>query len=47
MLITLNDHPDVRELFAHLHQKAADIRYTVGGGTGTDARELLIWNRAC
>lgn len=47
MLITVNDHPDVRALFGHLHLEEAEIRYTVGGGTGAEARELLVWNDRC
>lgn len=47
MLISLNDHPDIRTLFGHLHTETAEIRYTVGGGAGTAASELLIWNGRC
>jgi hypothetical protein len=27
--------------------EALAIRYTVGGGKGSEARELLIWNDHC
>lgn len=47
MLISINDHPDIRQVFAGLHLEALGIKYTVGGGAGTNARELLIWNDAC
>lgn len=47
MLISLNDHPEIRRIFSGLHMEALGIRYTVGGGTGRQARELLIWNDRC
>lgn len=47
MLISLNDHPDIRACFAGLHMETVAITYTVGGGRGAAARELLIWNDHC
>lgn len=47
MLISLNDHPDIRRVFAGLHMEAVELRYTVGGGAGREARELIIWNARC
>lgn len=47
MLISLNDHPDIRACFAGLHMETVAITYTVGGGRGSAARELLIWNDHC
>ncbi|MEX0732830.1 MAG: DNA adenine methylase [Aquisalimonadaceae bacterium] len=47
MLISINDHPDIRRVFDGLHMEGLAIRYTVGGGQGTAARELLIWNDRC
>ncbi|MFC4538103.1 hypothetical protein ACFO0U_04830 [Chromohalobacter sarecensis] len=45
-IISLNDHPDIRRIFVGYHIETTDIRYTVGGGKGSDAREVLIfsWN---
>ena len=43
-IISLNDHPDIRRCFADFHIEATDIRYTVGGGKGSDAREVLIFS---
>ncbi|SEJ50265.1 DNA adenine methylase [Azotobacter beijerinckii] len=43
-IISLNDHPAIRECFAAYHIEATDIRYTVGGGRGSDAKEVLIFS---
>src|SRR5699024_560444 len=44
-ILTLNDHPDIRELFADFAIERADHTYTVGGGTRTkDVGELLIFS---
>lgn len=47
-IVSLNDHPEVRRIFAGFHIESADIRYTVGGGAsgGKAAREVLICNWA-
>lgn len=47
VVISINDHPDIRRAFAGLHQEELGITYTVGGGAGSPARELLIWNDHC
>ena len=47
MLISINDHPDIRRVFDGLHFEQIPIRYTVGGGGGSEAMELLIWNEHC
>lgn len=44
MVISVNDVPEMREAFQGLHMEQLGINYTVGGGVGTPARELLIWN---
>ena len=43
-IISLNDHPDIRKCFAGFHSEATDIKYTVGGGKGSEAREVLIFS---
>lgn len=43
-IVSLNDHPDIREVFADYHIESTDIRYTVGGGKGSEAREVLIFS---
>lgn len=47
MLISINDHPDIRQVFDGLHMEQVDIKYTVGGGEGAEAKELLVWNDHC
>lgn len=44
MMISINDHPDIRKVFDGLHMETKPIKYTVGGGQGSDAMELLVWN---
>ncbi len=47
LIISINDHPDIRRVFDGLHMKSVDIRYTVGGADGCKAKELIIWNDNC
>jgi DNA adenine methylase len=43
LILTINDHPDVRRLFAEFPTKPVDIQYTLGGGAAAKpARELII-----
>lgn len=46
MLISVNDVPEMRRAFDGLYMEGLDISYTVGGGEGVAAKELLIWNEA-
>jgi DNA adenine methylase len=44
-IVSLNDHPAIREVFAGLHMESLDISYTVGGGARpADRKELVIWS---
>ncbi|MBU59750.1 MAG: restriction endonuclease subunit M [Alcanivorax sp.] len=43
-IISLNDHPDIRRAFAGFHMETTGIRYTVGGGTGVERQEVLIFS---
>lgn len=43
-IMTLNDHPAIRDLFRDFLIESADIRYTVGGGTGVERREVIIFS---
>ena len=43
-IISLNDHPAIRECFADFHIETTDIKYTVGGGKGSEAKEVLIFS---
>lgn len=42
-ILSINDHPDVRDIFAAFDQEKVRVRYTVGGGASAkDAGELVI-----
>lgn len=43
-IISLNDHPDIRRAFQGFHIETTDIKYTVGGGKGVEAKEVLIFS---
>lgn len=43
-IISLNDHPAIRECFKDFHIETTDIKYTVGGGKGSEAKEVLIFS---
>ena len=47
-ILSLNDHPDIRRVFAAFQMDATGINYTVGGGKGAERSELIIysWDRA-
>lgn len=42
-LLSINDHPDIRELFKDFHMEPLTTSYTVGGHP-IDAKELLIYS---
>lgn len=44
MIISVNDHPKMREVFGELACEEARISYTVGGGSGVDSKELIFCN---
>ncbi|WP_310386509.1 DNA adenine methylase [Roseateles sp.] len=44
-MLSINDHPEIRRVFAGFHMESLDITYTVGGGARAAARkELVIWS---
>jgi len=44
-LLTINDHPDMREMFRDFRTETVKINYTVGGaGTGNNRTELIVMN---
>ncbi|BBB60252.1 hypothetical protein UNDKW_1979 [Undibacterium sp. KW1] len=48
-IISLNDHPDIRRIFAGFEIDTVPIKYSVGGGGKTvDRMEVIIysWDRA-
>lgn len=44
MIISVNDHPEMRRVFAGLEMRSVPITYTVGGGQGVARHELVIGN---
>jgi len=43
IVISINDHPDIREVFEDFEQRKIDIKYRVGGNVNAvERRELLI-----
>ncbi|MBK0413632.1 DNA adenine methylase [Chromobacterium haemolyticum] len=45
-VLSINDHPAIREVFQDFYQERVSIRYTVGQGTARkEAGELIILNR--
>lgn len=36
--------PAIRRVFGRYHIESTDITYTVGGGKGSEAREVLIFS---
>ncbi len=44
-IVSINDHPEIRECFAGMHTEVVPISYTVGGGgKAVDRNELLIFS---
>jgi DNA adenine methylase len=41
-ILSLNDHPEVRRIFAGFHFREEQLRYSISGGAGTDVREVII-----
>jgi DNA adenine methylase len=48
-IVSLNDHPAIRQAFEGFHIESVDITYTVGGGDRAAARKEVIifsWDEA-
>ncbi|CAK0473302.1 DNA adenine methylase [Burkholderia pseudomallei] len=43
-IVSLNDHPEIRRVFAGFHIESVPIQYTIGGGKGVERRELIIFS---
>lgn len=44
-IVSLNDHPEMRRVFAGFPIETVDITYTIGGGEkAADRRELVIFS---
>ena len=44
VVLSINDHPDIRALFAEFRLKEVDFTHTVGGGGGKAVKELIYFN---
>lgn len=44
MVISINDHPEIRKVFAGLRCKEVALRHNVGGRGGKEAGELIYFN---
>jgi DNA adenine methylase len=45
ILVTINDHPEMRKIFEGFATKIVDINYTVGGpGKGKSSKEMIVMN---
>jgi len=44
VVISINDHPDIREIFDGFRLQEVSLRHTVGGGSGKQAGELIIYS---
>ncbi len=42
LILSINDNPAIREIFAGFEQHEAELTYSVAGGEGMPARELII-----
>ena len=49
VMVSINDHPDIREAFNGLHRLELDIKYSVANAHGTPqtSQELVITNWDC
>lgn len=45
-ILSINDVPEIREMFAGFQMQEAELLYSVGGGKGTPAQELVITGHA-
>jgi DNA adenine methylase len=41
-IMSINDVPEIREMFSGCPIKPVELAYSVSGGKGTKARELII-----
>ncbi|MGV1829730.1 DNA adenine methylase [Agrobacterium vitis] len=43
-ILSINDLPEIREIFEGFPVEVAELSYSVSGGKGTEARELIYWS---
>ncbi|WP_429930526.1 hypothetical protein [Agrobacterium vitis] len=44
-ILSINDRPEIREIFAGFPVEGAALSYSVSGGKGTEVRELIYYGR--
>ena len=44
-ILSINDRPEIRELFGAFHMDEVTLKYTVATAGATDAKELIVSNR--
>lgn len=44
-ILSINDTPEIREVFAGFAIEEVELRYSITGGKGTKARELIVTSR--
>jgi DNA adenine methylase len=44
-IVSLNDHPDIRRVFADFRIESTTLRHTVGGGVGVARGEIVIMSQ--
>ncbi len=45
-ILSINDVPEIREMYSGFHFDEARLKYTASAGAATDARELIIMDSA-
>lgn len=43
-MVSLNDHPDIRQAFDGLPMESVEIKYTISAAAPVDRRELVIFS---
>lgn len=44
-ILSINDRPEIRDLFSGFHLDPVRLKYTISGAGATDAQELIVSNR--
>lgn len=44
-ILSINDRPEIREMFGQFHLDPVRLKYTISGGGSTAAQELIVSNR--
>lgn len=46
-ILSINDRPEIRDIFAAFPVEGAELTYSVSGGKGREARELIFSSNLC